>query len=171
MALPILFWYGVYKWITSSDVPEGVHQYAAEVNEAVNIDDTDDDELITNLDANTTQNHARFAAYCGRECRNKFMFKSRSAANEQVAHKFIYDYLTRKGVRSLHISHILPIAIEVAFTPTEAELLAKQYRVARDTRDRVAEYNRSYTGLSPWERLFGARSAGARHGEGPSRNA
>jgi len=154
----------VQEWLTATDVPATVEDVAINVHDTVNNDPTDINTATAPQDS--VQNHVPFAGRIGRECRNKFAFKERSGANYLVAHKWIYDQLTSRGVRPAHISKILPLAIEVAFVPTDAEIAAAQYRVSSDTRRRLELGHTNWTGLSLWSRLFGggvAATAAALH--------
>jgi len=82
----------------------------------------------------------QLACSIGVECRAKFGFRSRSEANEIIARKWIYDSLTLLAdMRKADIPHIMPYALEVAFTPSIHELRARAVTQSRAVQTRLRD--------------------------------
>jgi len=82
----------------------------------------------------------QLACSIGVECRAKFGFRVRSEANEIIARKWIYDSLVLLvDMRKADIPHIMPYALEVAFTPSIHELRARAVTQSRAVQTRLRD--------------------------------
>ena len=70
----------------------------------------------------------RFAAFVARQAKAEFGLPKRTEANRLVVQKFCRDFMREHGVRATHISHLLPIAVELTFVPTESDVFAAKLR-------------------------------------------
>jgi len=82
-------------------------------------------------------------------------------ANQLVVRKYIQDLMTERGVRKEHQSVLLPLAVTLAMTPTEADVQAEMFRASRvavERRDEFAKNRWRYRG-DPWAfNWFGTKS-------------
>ena len=58
---------------------------------------------------------------------NKFPYPTRNAAQQRVILKALREYFEDRGMRPSHIRRALPIALELVYTPTEGDIMAKEY--------------------------------------------
>jgi hypothetical protein len=73
------------------------------------------------------------------EARIKLGLTVRTAANELAARREIGKYLKARGVRITHIQQVLPLALELSFTPTRYEVSAAAFRNCADVVHRHEE--------------------------------
>lgn len=86
----------------------------------------------TGGDSTRTRNPAgRVIQWFGIECRNKFQFVTDTPSDRKIARDFIYRSMVDRKMRVTHIAEQLPLAVEVALTPTKSELRAKELRASQ----------------------------------------
>lgn len=78
-------------------------------------------------------------------CRNRFMNMEDNKANRIVARDWLYREMISRGMRTKHISQSLPVATELAFIPSDAELVAKDYRASQ-----IAVHRKAYVKRAVW---------------------
>lgn len=85
----------------------------------------------------------------------------RTEANRLVAARIARDYLKDRGVRPTHMNQIIPIALALVFTPTEADILEQQLMgstaFVEADEDHTATYHSRGSGLVGW--LLGTKRA------------
>lgn len=111
------------------------------------IDNIDREDLdSTDVGTRTTgMSHGKrtkyIAAAISRDCRSRFGFKSRSAANEMVARKWMYDRLRKiKDLRHSDCGAILNLACVVVFLPDELECECNDMIKTFEYRSRAAGF-------------------------------
>jgi len=102
------------------------------------------------------RSRSRYAAYVARCAKAEFGLLKRSEANRLMVTKFCRDVMRERNVRFTHISALLPLAVELTFVPTEADVLAAQLRgthtFKRRQRDAETWSHTAYSG--PLSRLL-----------------
>jgi len=80
-------------------------------------------------------------------------------ANRLVAHHRLFSLCVERGVRPTHTRTILPIALELVFTPSASDIEARMFRNSRVVLDRIRERDRPwYTFEDRWLlNWFGSR--------------
>lgn len=79
-----------------------------------------------------------------------------SPANRLMVEDSLSKWLVSEGVRPSHITQILPVALELVFTPTEADVIAAQIRSSRT----VCMRKRMVTG---WDKIPGSAVEHIKH--------
>lgn len=93
----------------------------------------------------------RIAAAASRECRAKFAFRSRTEANELVAHKWMYDYVVSlRDMRRTDAHVILPIALQLVFVPASYEIEASQIQFVPAVQRRIALMSATWAVERSW---------------------
>jgi len=138
------FIYGLWTWFFGGvKVTQEVEQFAGELLTQEGNCYNDDYEL----------DRVSFASETGMAARVKYGFMKDSIANRLVARRFILDAFRERGMRPAHIRRCLPLAIEVAMTPMDSEILAVAIRASNAFRQRREAFNTNYysrTGWRPW---------------------
>jgi hypothetical protein len=76
-------------------------------------------------------------ATCVNAAKNEFPSLTRTKANRMMVHKFLRDKLREdKDMREKNIQDVLPMAVEMVFTASDGEILARKYRASKAAQDR-----------------------------------
>jgi hypothetical protein len=87
----------------------------------------------------------QIAAFAALGCRARFGFRIRSEANEMVARKWLFDHISSlKDMRLSDVPLIMPLALELCFVPSKAELEAKAIMQTAVIRGRQVAYEAAY---------------------------
>lgn len=90
------------------------------------------------------------------EARHKFLLRTRSESNYILAHRFIGYRMKEIGMRTSHIQELLPVAVELAFSPTRYEVTARDLANSDAFLRRLADYNQTPIEPFSWiKSLFG----------------
>lgn len=101
----------------------------------------------------------RMIAVLAAEARHKFLLRTRSEANYIIAHRYIGDRMKEIGMRVSHIQEMLPVAVELAFSPTRFEVQAKDLANSDAFLRRLSDYNQLPSEPFSWiKSLFGVVS-------------
>jgi hypothetical protein len=90
------------------------------------------------------------------EARNKLGLRVRTTANELAAYREVRKYLEARGVRISHIQRMMPIAVELAFTPTVFEIAAAEFRSGATVARRHLEISDALNPDGPLDENLGA---------------
>lgn len=78
-----------------------------------------------------------FVATCVNDAKNEFGPLTRTTANRRMVHKFLRDKFREcPDFRPKNIQDVLPLAIEMVFTASDGEILARKYRASKAAQDR-----------------------------------
>jgi len=129
------------------------HEAQAQFSEIVTIIDHPVDEDITADDVhNRTRKRSAFITSIVAETVNSIPgIQVDSVANRMVAKHKLNALCVARGVRPSHTRHILPIAVELVFTPTWSDIEAAQFRNSRAVLDRIRDRDATwYTKERGW---------------------
>jgi hypothetical protein len=106
------------------DYPEVDGDVLAESGEGESLDG----ETVTLARPFTRPQRHRFAGNAARAAKVRFSLPTDNRANRLAVHAFLREWMKDHGHRPSHIARDLPIAVELTFCPSEAEILAKRMR-------------------------------------------
>jgi hypothetical protein len=131
-----------FLWFTSLRFVDN----AEELRNALDADDlvNDDHVIVVNDCLPNGANHGvlptPFIALAAQSAKAHFGVPERTRANELCVRDFIRKFMLDKRHRPSHIARDLPMAVELTFVPSEAELSAMYVRSSYEMRLRTAEY-------------------------------
>lgn len=109
----------------------------------------------------TKRDRFRFCTHLAAMCKNEVAGISvYTEANRLVAHRWLHKAMVERGMRTMHITQMLPLALEAVFVPNQYEIEAAQLAQSRAIQQRIEDYNRpKYSREQPWfGNWFGRRS-------------
>jgi len=131
--LVIAYWYRPRRGL----VPLHVEKLAADSMAMV---DEADFELMDHKNKKVRPTRVRYVATLALVAKNRYGVLSNTAANKQMVRTFLLGVATDHGMRPSHIAKSLDIAVELAFVPSETELVAKQINYSTSVLMRREEY-------------------------------
>jgi hypothetical protein len=123
---------------------DDANRYVVELdNWDVDYPDVDDDAFAGPIDAaddavERPLRH-RFAGCAARAAKVRFSLPVDNHANRLAVHAFLREWMREHGHRPSHIARDLPIAVELTFCPSKADILASRLKSGNDI---VAERHR-----------------------------
>jgi hypothetical protein len=118
------------------DYPEVDGDVLAEPEEVV----ADGDEVVEPPRRFTQPQRHRFAGNAARAAKVRFSLPVDNPANRLAVHAFLREWMKDHGHRPSHIARDLPIAVELTFCPSEAEVLAARMKRGNEM---IAERHRA----------------------------
>lgn len=89
----------------------------------------------------TPANAPRMAVHFASLARCELPLNEKTLANRLVAKKFLFDNMKLHGMRTSHISKVLPLALELSFVPSTYEVAAKRLAASQSVSERVESAN------------------------------
>jgi hypothetical protein len=99
------------------------------------------EDALANVNSDASEGVRRrpdgLVATCVNAAKNEFPDLTRSKANRMMVHKFLRDkFREDRDFREKNIQDVLPMAIEMVFTASDGEILARKYRASKAAQDR-----------------------------------
>ncbi len=99
------------------------------------------ESALANVNSNEPDSVRRrpdgIVATCVNEAKNEFSTLTRTKANHRMVHKFLHDKFKEvPNFRAKNIQDVLPLAVEMVFTASDGEILARKYRASKAAQSR-----------------------------------